>query len=96
MHPNQKCEDQITAKVDRFWQDRALDMFRTLTSRNGDVPAYGDNMRISANWPQRGSISFDLHPEEHRVYLRMNKKGFHITHKAIKSAKANRAKLKVA
>ena len=51
----QEAEQRIKDRVDRFWQDRALEMFRDLTT--GGFTTVSD-LRIAKGWPWRGSIRF--------------------------------------
>lgn len=47
----------ITSKVDRFWTDRALEMFRHLTVSNSMITTIS-KLRVAGDWPRRGSITF--------------------------------------
>jgi hypothetical protein len=69
------AEAVIMAKVERFWQDRAIDMFREMT-RSNKATTTVSGLRIAKGWPARGSITFTRDADAKKVRLYLTKKGF--------------------
>ena len=63
-----EAEARIMKSVPRFFQDRALDMFRDMAVCNTQVTTVS-SLRIAKDWPLRGSISFTRDADGRRVRL---------------------------
>lgn len=75
----QAAEQVIVSKVDRCWADRALDMFREMTT--GTAVTTISNLRVAKDWPARGSITFTRDRDGKRCRLYATRAAFRATAK---------------
>lgn len=74
MNLNQ-AEEKIISAVPKFWQSRALEMFRHMTVSNSQATTV-DRMRVPDNWPINGDITFKRDADGKRVWLGIRGKSF--------------------
>ena len=70
-----EAETKISKKVSRFWIDRALEIFQHMTMSN-TIHTTVSRLRISADWPVKGKITFTRDTDGARIQIYMNKRGF--------------------
>ena len=69
------AEGIIRRRVNRFWIDRALEMFRHMTESHLTITTIS-NLKIATGWPDLGCISFTRDADGKRIKLLLNRGKF--------------------